>query len=236
MNTIIQKMNNTKIDELKLDIIELVSKSPSEKFSVDKIKKLLIENGLKTNYATVYRKVDSLTSQSILMKSMYGMTSEIKINLESDNTLSLLSFIENKRTKTFIEKLKGSIKISLNEIKTEINDIIEIKCVIIFGSFAKDKQRADSDLDILIIFEPSKLIKNKNYEEDIKSSIKSILKTSELRGGVQINPIIVSSEENIEMLSSSENNVGKEALINHIIIKGDLEYWREVAKCCRKLN
>ncbi|MCK5283676.1 MAG: nucleotidyltransferase domain-containing protein, partial [Nanoarchaeota archaeon] len=166
-------MNNTKIDDLKLRIIELMSKTPSQKFSVDKIKKMLLQDDIKTNYATVYRKVDSLINQDIFSKSMYGMASEIKINLESDNTLSLLSLIENKKTDVFFNNLKGNIKIGLQEIKGDIKDIIEIKFVVIFGSFAKGKQRSDSDLDILVLFEASKLIKNKDYEDNIKSSIKS---------------------------------------------------------------
>lgn len=236
MNTTIQKMNNTKIDDLKLRIIALISKMPSQKFSVDKIKKMLLQDDIKTNYATVYRKVDSLISQDIFSKSMYGMASEIKINLESDNTLSLLSLIENKKTESFFKNLKGNIKIGLQEIKGDIKDIIEIKFVVIFGSFAKGKQRSDSDLDILVLFEASKLIKNKDYEDNIKSSIKSILKTSELRGSVRINPIIIDSDENCEMILNSENNVGKEALLNHIILKGDIEYWREIAKCYQKQN
>ena len=229
-------MNNTKIDDLKLMIIELISKTPFEKFSVDKIKNLIIQNRIKTNYATIYRKVDSLIEQNILIKSMYGMTSEIKINFQSDHTLSLLSFIENKKLEFLLENLVGNMKMSLQEIKKDIKDIMELKCVLVFGSYAKGAQRTNSDLDILIIFETSILVKNKNYEEDIKSSIRGILKTSELRGSVKINPIIVNSLENREMILNSENNVGKEALLNHVILKGHTEYWREVAKCYQKQN
>lgn len=229
-------MNNTKIDDLKLTIIELISKTPFEKFSVDKIKKLVIQSGVKTNYATIYRKVDSLIEQNILVKSMYGMTSDIKINLQSDNALSLLSLIENKKSESFLNNLKGNTKISLLEIKKDVKDVMELKTVIIFGSYAKGTQTATSDLDILVIFEASKLIKNKNYVEEIRGSIRGILKTNELRGGAKINPIIVNSEENREMINNQENNVGKEALLNHIVLKGDTEYWREIAKCYPKLN
>ena len=89
-------------------------------------------------------------------------------------------------------------------------------------------------MDILVIFEASNLIKSKNYEEAIRNSIRGIIKTSELRGGLKINPIIISSEENREMIINKENNVGKEALLNHIILKGYTEYWREISKCYQK--
>jgi predicted nucleotidyltransferase len=227
-------MDNTKIDTLKLKIIEIISKIPFEKLSVDKIRKLLIQEGVNANYATTYRKVDSLKNQNILIKSMYGMSSEITLNLQSDNTLSLLSLIENSKSEEFFQNLKGNIKISLQEIKNDMAEIIEIRSVLIFGSYAKGKQKPDSDLDILILFEPSKLIKNKNYEEDIKSGIISILRTVELRSSLKINPIIVSIDENCEMILNQESNVGKEALLNHLILKGNTEYWRSIAKCYQK--
>lgn len=232
MNTIIQKMNNTiqklKIDELMLKVIELVSKFPFEAFTVDKIRKSIRT----TNYATMYRKIDYLVEQKILSKSMYGMASQIRINLQNENTISLLSLIETKKFEQFFIRLKGNLFTSINEIIKDTRMISEFKCVLIFGSYAKGAQTAKSDLDLLVIYEASSLIHKENYEHyvnEIKKSMRGIIKTSELRGGPTINPIIVSTEEHKEMILNKEHNVGKETLLNHVILKGYREYWEEIA-------
>lgn len=237
MNTIIQKMNstiqNTKIDELSLDIIELVSKYPFETFTVDKIKEL-ISKQTDTSYATIYRKIESLVGQGILSKSKYGMASQININLDDERTVSLLALIESKKLEKFLNKLKGLLSISINEIIKDTKDTPEDKCIIIFGSYAKGIQTKNSDLDILVIFVPSPYIQQQNlnsYVESLKQSMRGMLRINELKGGPKINPIIVSSSEHKEMILNKEVNVAKETLLNHITLKGFSEYWREIAIC-----
>ena len=238
MNTIIQKMKNTiqntKIDELSLDTLELVSKYPFETFTVDKIKEL-ISKQIDTSYATIYRKIESLVNQGNLSKSMYGMASQIKINLDNKKTISILSLVEAKKLEKFLSELKGILFTSINEIIKDTTNLSEFICVIIFGSYAKGTQTKSSDLDILVIYGLPSLIKLSQeqyakYNEDIKHSMMGILKTSELRGGPKINPIIVSSGEYEEMILNKEINIAKETLLNHIILKGFSEYWREIAK------
>ena len=63
-------IQNTKIDELSLSVVELVSKYPFEAFTIDVIKDKASKQGSIKNYATVYRKVESLVQQGILIKSM----------------------------------------------------------------------------------------------------------------------------------------------------------------------
>ena len=230
MNSTIQ---NTKIDELSLDIIELVSKYPFETFTVDKIKEL-ISKQTDTSYATIYRKIESLVGQGILSKSKYGMASQININLDDERTVSLLALIESKKLEKFLNKLKGLLSISINEIIKDTKDTPEDKCIIIFGSYAKGIQTKNSDLDILVIFVPSPYIQQQNlnsYVESLKQSMRGMLRINELKGGPKINPIIVSSSEHKEMILNKEVNVAKETLLNHITLKGFSEYWREIAIC-----
>lgn len=228
MNNTIQ---NTKIDEMKLRIVETVSRLPFEYFTVEKIRESV--NG-KTSYPTTHRKVDSLVKEGILSKSMYGMASQIKINIKNEKTISLLSLIETKKFELFFGKLKGALSTSIREITKDTGNIPEFKCVLIFGSYAKGTQARESDIDILIIYEPSKFIPKEGYEQyirDIKSSMTGIIKVNELRGGARVNPILVSNEEHKEMLVNKEINVAKETLLKHIILKGYSEYWVEISRC-----
>ncbi|MEK6969211.1 MAG: nucleotidyltransferase domain-containing protein [Nanoarchaeota archaeon] len=231
MNTTIQNM---KIDDLKLAIIKTVSKQPFESFTVDKIKELIKNEKIKTNYATIHRKVEFLINQKVFSKSMYGMASQIKIDLNNETAISLLSLIETKKFELFFSRLKGDLSTSIHEITKDTINIPEVKCVLIFGSFAKGTQTKESDVDMLIIYEPSTFIPKERYEQyikEIKSSIVSIIKVNEFRGRAKINPIVVSSEEHKEMIVNKEINVGTETLLNHILLKGYSDYWREIARC-----
>ena len=118
-------VQNTKIDELLLDIIELISKHPFEVFTIDKIKELISKQA-DTSYATIYRKVESLVNQGILSKSMYGMASQIRIDLNNPKTISILSLIETKRHARFLIKLKGTLFASVNEIIKGTSKLSEI--------------------------------------------------------------------------------------------------------------
>ena len=228
MNNTIQ---NIKIDEIRLKIVETVSRTPFEEFTIEKIKENIDE---KANYPTIYRKVDSLIKEGILSKSMYGMASQIKINLKNEKTISLLSLIETKKFELFFSKLKGVLLTSINEVTKNARDIPEFKCVLIFGSYSKRTYTKKSDMDILVIYEPSRFIPKENYEvyiKEIKSAMIGAFRVNELRGGPKINPIMVSSEEHKEMITNKEINVAKETLINHLILKGYSGYWREISEC-----
>lgn len=239
MDTSIQKMDttiqDTKIDELSLIIIELLSKYPFELFTIDKIKES-ISKQTDTNYATVYRKVESLVNQGILTKSMYGMASQIRINLDNTKTISILSLIDAKKFEKFFYGLKGGLFTSINEIIKDTANLSEFVGIIIFGSYAKGTANKNSDLDMLIIYTlPSlrKLLPEQfsKYNEDVKHSMMGIIKTSELKGGPRINPIIIGNGEHEDMILDKEINIAKETLLNHIILKGFNEYWRQIAIC-----
>ncbi len=231
MNNTIQ---NEKITEISLRIVELLSKTPFKLFTIEKIKENLVKNKFKTNYATVYRNVDRLVRQGILTKKKYGMASQIQINGANEKTVSLLSYIETRKFDLFFSKLKGVLLTVLKELISDIKGINDLKTVLVFGSYAKGIQHKASDLDLFVVYDIPNVIgewgneQKENYVNNIKSSIIGIIKSSQLRGGVNINPIIVSSNEHKEMIINNEYNVAKETLLNHVILKGPYQYWLDV--------
>ena len=223
MNTTIQKMNNElKIDSNALEILAYMGKLPDKVFSVDRLFKELAEIGWNSNYATIFRKVDLLVKQGFLIKKKYGMANQLRINLKNQKTILLLSFYESEKRESFLGSVKGSIRSTVSQLAERLENVTTIKFVLIFGSYAKGKANKNSDLDILIM--------TSTPRQDILRKISAV----ELRGSLKINPIIVTAEEHCEMLTNTENNVGKEALANHIILFGEYEYWRDISKCCRK--
>lgn len=241
MNTTIHKMNTAiqevKIDKLKLQILDLISKTPTKPFTVDKIKELTKEAGINSNYATIYRKVESLIKMGALSNTKYGMANQIKIDLQNENTLTLLALNETYKLEEFLNKLNNSTASSIKEIINDSSKMIELKCVVIFGSYAKNKYTPHSDLDILIIDEAPYMVKNtfpqeklEEYVEGSRKFIKSMLNTSMLRGGPQISEFIINKEDHKSMIRNKEENIAKESLNDHIILKGFIEYWKEIGE------
>ncbi|RKX82390.1 MAG: hypothetical protein DRP58_10395 [Spirochaetes bacterium] len=76
VNTTIQKMNiyktSLKIDEKALGILTYIAGYPSKFFNIDQLFNELKNKGWKTNYPTVFRKVNSLIQQGFLKRLKYG--------------------------------------------------------------------------------------------------------------------------------------------------------------------
>lgn len=139
--------------------------------------------------------LDELEKQLILKSEMQGKNKLFHLNKENTETIKhFLCAIEHLRTILFYEK---NTKIKL--IIEKINHYIEGTATI-FGSYAKDKQKETSDLDILIIGKH-------NIEE-----ISKISKTYNI-------DISVKEQKKFE-----KNTLTKEVIKNHIVIKNTEEF------------
>ncbi|MDP2750863.1 MAG: nucleotidyltransferase domain-containing protein, partial [Nanoarchaeota archaeon] len=83
--------------------------------------------------------------------------------------------------------------------------------IAVFGSYAKGKQTEKSDIDLLII--------NKDGKKTLSFSKYELLYKR------RINPIFITKSEFRKMIAEKEENVGKQALNNHIILNNPDEFW-----------
>ncbi len=190
-----------------IKITELLIKNPHEKFSIKEISR-------RTNidYKLTHNSVKRLQDKKIIKKVKYGKTILSEINLTE--ATDYLIQVENKRKETFLKKNTG-IKIILRDIQEQIKN--PYYTLIIFGSYAKGQQHKNSDLDLLII------LPDRSHIETIERRTHSV---SSLRP-TKIHPVIISYEDFEEMLQSKEElNVGKEVMLNHIIIFGAEAYYK----------
>ena len=193
-----------------IKITELLIKNPHEKFSIKEISR-------RTNidYKLTHNSVKRLQDKKIIKKVKYGKTILSEINLTE--ATDYLIQVENKRKETFLKKNTG-IKIILRDIQEQIKN--PYYTLIIFGSYAKGQQHKNSDLALL----------NHTIEPGVFSDIETIERrthsVSSLRP-TKIHPVIISYEDFEEMLQSKEElNVGKEVMLNHIIIFGAEAYYK----------
>ncbi|MFH1592985.1 MAG: nucleotidyltransferase domain-containing protein [Candidatus Woesearchaeota archaeon] len=183
----------------KLKIISYLGKHKDKAFTMHELSKL-------TNipYATFHRIIKQLTD--VLIMETIGKSKTIKLNLKRPTIKSYLTIASEEEKKKYLEKQPIIRKIA-NEIKTK--DII-----VLFGSYAKNTHTKSSDIDLLII--------NKDGKKTISFS------KYELLYKVKINPIFITKKEFRLMLKDEEENIGKQALKNHIILNNPEKFWEYV--------
>ena len=154
----------------------------------------------KIPYTTLHRLINKI--KNLVIIKQVGNSKTVALNKKAKPYL-IISSLEEKEE--FIDKNK-IIKKIVNEI--EVKDII-----LLFGSYAKQTQTEKSDIDLLII--------NKDGSKTISFSKYELLFT------MKINPIFVTKSEYRQMLKESQENVGKQALKNHILLNNPEDFWEE---------
>ena len=182
----------------KLKILNYLGKN-KKKFTMHELSTIL-----KVPYASFYRTVKSMPD--LIVKEKAGKATLIEIK-------SLNPIIKSYLTISSEEEKKEYLKTNpiINKITKEI---ISKEIIILFGSYAKSKQTEKSDIDFMIINKDgSKTISFAKYETLFKK---------------KINPIFLTEHEFRQMLKEKEENVGKQALQNHIILNNPERFWELV--------
>jgi len=180
----------------KLRILNYLGKHPQQGFTLHELSK---ETGIP--YATFHRAVGGM--EGLITLKRVGKAKVITANNENPVLKSWLIISSEEEKKGFLKKQPLLNKIASKLSTTDI--------VVLFGSYAKGKQREDSDIDLLII--------NKRGEKSITfSKYETLFKK-------RINPMFITKEEFRRMLQDKEENVGKQVLKDHIILKNPEGFW-----------
>ncbi|MEM4397178.1 MAG: nucleotidyltransferase domain-containing protein [Candidatus Woesearchaeota archaeon] len=194
-------MDNTLIIKDRINILIPFIEKPTKTFSLNEIKKELKI----TSYHYVYETLEEL-SKNILIKEKKGNTSLYKLNYEINdfNFLAIAEFTKKEKTKIPYHILNPIIK----KIKSTFY------IMLITGSYAKQKQTKNSDLDVCIIIPE---IEKKQYEIALKEGQYVI---------PEIHGFVFTENEFYEMLTNKDFNYGKEVARNHVIVKGAEQYYK----------
>ncbi len=169
-----------------------------------------IAKRLNKSYTLVYNNIADLEKRNIIIKQDVPPGQIITLNEYAP--AELFVDIEFKRKKGFLKKHPG-IKIMLDDILKHAKNPFFI--LLIFGSYAKEKQTKKSDLDLLIIVKEKKDIKE--TEASIRRAFTKVKKGLNF---VDINDF----KEMIK--NTNELNIGNEAKKHHIILYGIEQYYQ----------
>jgi len=182
--------------ENKHKIINHLAKHIERGFTMHELSKVL---GIP--YASFHRTIQRM--KDLLMIEKVGKARVVHLNLKSHTVKAHLIIASEEEKKGFLEQ-QPTIKKIANELDTK-------NTVVLFGSYAKRKETERSDIDLLIM--------SKDGKKDISFS------KYELLFKKKINPLFITKNEFKKMLKEKEENVGKQALKNNIILNNPEEFW-----------
>ena len=189
------------ISNEKMKLLEAWRINPFRELSIAEIMK----EAKKETKTWVFNALKLLVKNNILRETRKANLDIYALNLENQLSLQLLQYLE------------AQYNLNFSQLKV-ISEIIEkspIKnlSIVVFGSYATNKQTKNSDLDIAL------LIENKEIEKKIKPYIKEI----KLNHPVNIEEQYITFEDFIKMLLREEENLAKQ-----IFIKRKLFYNSEI--------
>ena len=204
--------------ETLLKIIELLRKNLDKGLTI-----LEISKTLKIGYDPAHNHITEMNKQGIITINKVGNAKQCSLNLKNDNARNLLQGVDLKKSEEIYKK-NSKIKNILEALISKLTEkyIAEMQSIILFGSYAKNTQKKDSDIDILFIVND---LKNKQLREDIERECSSF----EYSHNIKISPIITDITEFKKMLAAKELNVGKEAREYGISLYGSEKFWRILA-------
>ncbi|MBI2125559.1 nucleotidyltransferase domain-containing protein, partial [Candidatus Woesearchaeota archaeon] len=180
-----------------LKILEVFAKKPFAEYARKEIKK---ESKEKSNNALALA-INSLKKEVVLIEKKIGKSGILALNLDNDITFYYLALCNDFRIPHLAD-------ISLETLKKEIGEETPFFSIIIFGSYAVGEQEKGSDLDIAIFVE----------SEDNRKKIESLANSAKLKSALEMDIHVIPKGEMIEMLTSKEENLGKQIARKHLAV------------------
>ena len=172
-------------------------------FSVSEIMKF---SGKKTK-TWVFNSLKLLTKHKILVSERKGNLNLYSLNMDNTLLFQALQYLH-------FQKLLDFPELSL---LNEIIDAVSVKnyCLIIFGSYAENKQRKNSDMDVCFLVE----------DNQVGKKIVPYLNEVKLNHLIRIDEHYITFSEFKEMLLRVEENLGKQIVKKHLIFfNSDIYY------------
>ncbi len=161
-------------------------------------------------YASFHRTVQDM--KDLLTVKAVGRAKTLQLRKDNAVLASHLAVASDEARKAFLKKHK-LMRWLVHDMKAT-NEI-----VLLFGSYASGRAHGKSDVDILVINQKgNKTVHFGMFERLYKKTV---------------NPMFFTRAEFKGMLRDEEENVGKQALKNHIVLNNPEAFWRLVLDAVR---
>jgi DNA-binding Lrp family transcriptional regulator len=192
-------------------ILEFLLENVTKEFSINRI-----SEAIRISYPPVRGRMLKLHKRGIInIKEINPTQSLCSVNAKSSDNIGVFSYVEFLRKEKFFSGKK--------ELKTIADDILgriagNSFIMILFGSHAKGKEIASSDIDILF------LVSSAGDESEIMNAVA----TAERLTNRKIHTITMTYDDFFESLKKGSATLPKEVLENHIIVYGAEAFYRSL--------
>ena len=197
------------LTEKQIRIFEPFVRKPFTEYTLKQIKELSRE---KSNNA-LNISMKKFKKEILLIERKVGKSSLYKLNFDNDLVYYYMALCNQNRLSEMVLR-------SLDIIKSEVERFTSFYSLIIFGSYAIQQQRKESDLDIAIFIENKKM----------KKYIEIALNSASLKSLLNLDSHIITKDEMIEMLKVDYENLGKEIMRKHMIVHNQQIFYNVVLK------
>lgn len=180
-----------------LKIFEVLAKKPFIEYTRKQIKK---DSKEKSNN-TLASAINQLKKEEVLIEKKIGKSGLLTLNLSNSLTYYYIALCNNNKLPLLAEQ-------AIKTLKDEMEENTHFYSIVIFGSYAVEKQNKNSDLDIAIFIE------NKEQRKNIEASVNS----AKLRMVIETDIHIIPTSEMIEMLTDKQENLGKQIARKHLAV------------------
>jgi len=193
------------LSQKELEIIDLFRNELFRKKTIRRIMKAIS----KSSYPWIFNAVKKLIKEKMLLAEKKGKSTVCSINLDSLEALHYLSLLD------YFEAFNAK-HIPFGQIKELIDHIPGAYfSFIVAGSYAKEKQTKESDIDITVIIE----------EETNKKRVYNYLFNKGSLMIPKVHPFVFTKDEFLHMLLDKEENFGKLLYRKRMIYFGAENYY-----------
>ena len=191
-----------------IKIFEAFLRKPYKELTYREIK----EHSKEKSNSAIQKAIANFLAEEIIQKRKVGNIFLYSVNLDNSAVFSYFDILIKERITPL---LKNSLKI----IREELSNIGFIS-IVFFGSYAEEKQKEKSDLDIAVFV---------NSAED-KKTCELAMKTAELKSLLQIDAHVFTKSEMLQMLKDKHENLGKQIAYKHIAIQNPMIFYSILAE------
>lgn len=174
----------------------------------------------KLSYVTVHKLIPNLLKRKLIKQQRKGKSNLVSIDFENATTEKLSSAALSEKNRLIRKYPK--LALLTKEIEEALAE--ELYILLLFGSYAKEKPKKESDIDLLFIIQ---------YRKDIEKYKERIDKALRLYLTIKKDFKIVSTEDFMDMLNQ-RYTVGREAFQQGIVLFGTEHYYAMVKAHVRK--
>lgn len=169
-------------------------KQPYKELTYREIKDYSEEN----SNSIIQNAVFKFLEEGLVTKRRIGNIIIYKLDIENTSVFSYFDILAKKQ-------LEKTAKVCLNRIMEEISEVSFVSAVI-FGSYAENKYKNKSDLDVALFV---------NNDKD-KRICELAIKSAELKCTIPVDAHVFTEDEMLKMLEDKDENLGKQIAKKHI--------------------